>query len=294
MAPGNPKDKSFKTITGALKAHIEPKPPIVAQTLHFHRRDQAQGESVAEYLAELRHLASKCNFGAYLDEALRDRLVCGQWSEAIQKRLLSEPEPTLARVLEITQGMKAAHKQAQTLKTSDTVTIGKVDRRVPPQESAVVWGKPCYRCGKIGHAQQNCGFWEATCHACGKKGHISRVCKTFRGQNCSSKLRARWVDSDPQQPQETGEEVLFHVGQKSSHPYQVTLELEGRAITMEIDTGASMSLISEELQKTVFQMRTLQNPHQLCAHTVLQRKRAKLLKFFKLHSKALLSSYLHI
>ena len=72
------KDKSFKTITGVLKAHIEPKPPIVAQTLNFHHRDQAQGESVAEYLvAELRHLASKCNFGAYLDEALRDRLVCG-------------------------------------------------------------------------------------------------------------------------------------------------------------------------------------------------------------------------
>ena len=29
-------------------------------------------------------------------------------------------------------------------------------------------------------------------------------------------------------------------------------------------------------------------------YTVLKRKRAKLLKFFKLHSKALLSSYLHI
>ena len=100
MAPDNPKDKSFATITGVLKAHFEPKPLIIAQRFHFHRRDQAPGESVAEYLAELRRLASKCNFGAYLDEALRDRLVCGQRSEAIQKRLLSEPEPTLARVLE--------------------------------------------------------------------------------------------------------------------------------------------------------------------------------------------------
>ena len=252
MAPNNPKDKSFETITGVLKAHFEPKPLIIAQRFHFHRRDQAQGESVAEYLAELRRLASKCNFGSYLDEALRDRLVCGQRSEAIQKRLLSEPEPTLARVFEITQGVEAAHKQAQTLKTADTITVKKVDRRAPPQESAVVRGKPCYRCGKIGHAQQNCGFREATCHARGKRGHISRVCKSSRGQNRSSKLRARWVDSDPQPPQETGEEVLFHVGQKSSHPYQVTLELEGRAITMEIDTGASVSLISEELQKTVF------------------------------------------
>ena len=71
------KDKSFKTITGVFKVHIEPKPLIVAQMLNFHHRDQAQEESVAEYLAELRHLASKSNFGAYLDEAIRDRLVCG-------------------------------------------------------------------------------------------------------------------------------------------------------------------------------------------------------------------------
>ena len=102
MAPDNPKDKSFETITGVFKAHFEPKPLIIAQRFHFHRRDQAPGESVAEYLAELRCLASKCNFGAYLDEALRDRLVCGQWSETIQKHLLSEPEPILARVLEPT------------------------------------------------------------------------------------------------------------------------------------------------------------------------------------------------
>ena len=89
MAPDNPKDKSFETITGVLKAHFEPKPLIIAQRFHFHRRDQAPGESVAEYLAELRCLASKCNFGAYLDEALRDRLVCGQWSETIQKHCQS-------------------------------------------------------------------------------------------------------------------------------------------------------------------------------------------------------------
>ena len=63
-------------------------------------------------------------------------------------------------------------------------------------------------------------------------------------------------------------EVLFHAGQKPSHPYQVTLELEGGAITMEIDTGASGSLISEELQKTVFPITHLTKPSlTLCTYT---------------------------
>ena len=34
-------------------------------------------ESVSEFLVELRRLASHCEFGQFLDEALWDRLVCG-------------------------------------------------------------------------------------------------------------------------------------------------------------------------------------------------------------------------
>ena len=48
----------------------------------FHQRQQQPGESVAINLAELRKLAVPCEFGETLDEALRDRLVCGLRDEA--------------------------------------------------------------------------------------------------------------------------------------------------------------------------------------------------------------------
>ncbi len=38
---------------------------------------QQPGEKVAAYVAELRALAEFCNFGATLEDMLRDRLVCG-------------------------------------------------------------------------------------------------------------------------------------------------------------------------------------------------------------------------
>ena len=47
-------------------------------------------------------------------------------AKLIQLETLSEPESTLACILEIAQGMEAAHKQAQMLKTPDTITIRKV------------------------------------------------------------------------------------------------------------------------------------------------------------------------
>ena len=43
---------------------------------------------MAGYIAELRQLATHCKFGAYLDDALRNRFVCGLRSEATQKGII--------------------------------------------------------------------------------------------------------------------------------------------------------------------------------------------------------------
>ena len=118
VAPDNPKDKTLATLMSKLKAHFEPKHLVIAERFHFHKRSQNSDESVAEYLAELRRMATRCDFGAYLEEALRDRLVCGLRSESTQKRLLSESELTLARAVELAQNMEVASKSAQALKST--------------------------------------------------------------------------------------------------------------------------------------------------------------------------------
>jgi len=51
----------------------------------LHKWSQQAGETIAEYLAELRHLAATCNFGEYLQEVLKGRLVCGIQHEGTQK-----------------------------------------------------------------------------------------------------------------------------------------------------------------------------------------------------------------
>ena len=88
---------------------------LIAERFHFHRRNQQNGGTISEYIAELRKLALHCEFGDYLDQALRDRLVCGLLSDSIQKRLLAEADLTLTRALSISQGMEAASKNTQSL-----------------------------------------------------------------------------------------------------------------------------------------------------------------------------------
>ena len=41
-------------------------------------------------MVELRRLAARCEFGTFLDQALRDRLVFGIRSEYTQKQLLTQ------------------------------------------------------------------------------------------------------------------------------------------------------------------------------------------------------------
>ena len=90
MSPAKPKEKIFAQLTEALKKHYEPTRIVIAERFYFHHRSQQPGESIAQYIAELRQLATHYQFAGYLDEALRDHFVCGIRSEAIQRSLLTE------------------------------------------------------------------------------------------------------------------------------------------------------------------------------------------------------------
>jgi hypothetical protein len=96
VSPATPREKSLDELVKVLKDHFEPKPLVIAERYRFYHRDQRTDESIAEYLAVLKKLASTCKFRNFLDEALRDRLVCGVRSKAIQKKLLAEDGLTLA------------------------------------------------------------------------------------------------------------------------------------------------------------------------------------------------------
>ena len=100
LLPTMPSACTYEKLKDTLKYHFKPVSIIIDERFHFHRRNQTSGESVSQYLVELRRLASTCEFGAFLDEALRDRFVCGLSNENIQKRLLAKKELKLSDAIE--------------------------------------------------------------------------------------------------------------------------------------------------------------------------------------------------
>ena len=247
LAPTSPKDKSLE-LTAMLKAHFEPKPLVIAERFDFYRRDQRAGESIMDFVADLRCLTVKCEFETFLDQALRDRFVCGLRSESIQKRLLSEDSKlTFTKAVEIAQGMESAASKAKEFKGATPGVL-----KVTPL-------KPCFRCGRSNHDEQVCHFRHATCHNCGKVGHIAPACKSqktstrsrYRSKRRKPPDKNHWVELESE-ASEAEEVTLYTVGEKAANPIKVDVLVNNRSLTMELDTGAAVSIISDTTRIAVF------------------------------------------
>ena len=104
LVPDKPHDQSLSKILETLRKHYEPIKVVIAEQFTFHRCNQGAEESVAEYVAELCKLTLNCHFKDDLEEALRERFICGLQSEATPKQLLTESELTFTRAVEIAKG----------------------------------------------------------------------------------------------------------------------------------------------------------------------------------------------
>ena len=177
--------------------------------------------------------------------------------ESTQKRLLAETDLTLKRAMEMAQGHKAAERNSKALKSMDVIVQNLATAKQPSTK--------CYRCGNPRHDAKDCRFRNVTRYNCGKVGHITSVCQSTRmprkSRTTSSKCqqdrnstwsRTKWlvVEDSPSDSEE--EFQLLTIGTRSSHPISVDLVVNGKPLTMEVDTGAADSVLSEQTFKSLF------------------------------------------
>lgn len=258
LAPELPRNKPFDELLGILKKHFDPQPLLIAERFRFYQRSQKTDESIADYIADLRRLSIKCEFGEFLDQALRDRFVCGVRTESIQKKLLTEADLTMKRAQEIAQSMESADKGVKDLKgdtthrSTDSVNLMTLVKKA----------KPCYRCNRR-HDPKLCKFKDSNCHRCGKQGHIAPACKTTSlppvdggkklGYRPYRKRKAggtKWVEVDGD---DSDALPLFTLqGELPQPPILVTMTLQGSSVQFELDTGAVVTVMPEEKFRQLF------------------------------------------
>ncbi|XP_040275489.1 uncharacterized protein K02A2.6-like [Bufo bufo] len=270
VSPDKPASKSLPELIQTLHTHYNPKPLEIAERFKFYSRRQQAGEDIKTYIIALRKLAATCQFGDYLQTALRDMFVMGLCDPAIQKRLLTEPDLTLTKATDLATVMELATRDATLLKAPPTTPASQCEeifhtaitqrsRRPSPatqlkprHPNSSVSGTPtCYRCGNTTHSAPACKFKDVVCFRCGKTGHIGRVCRSSRSPNTTTKDRRKQtfrVDMDNNGFSSDEETCVQHVGlfqvAGSTPAIKVDVTLNGCPVSMDVDTGAAVSVIS--------------------------------------------------
>ena len=203
-----------------------------------------------------------------------DRLVCGISEETIQKRLLAESKLTYKKAVELALGLETADKNVKLLRNNQK-ELGsirrhpRIDHVAPQKKERDVIALICFRCGKPGHIAPKCKLANSgiVCHQCGKSGHIQRACKSGQ-KGTVPKGQSRPV----RQVQEEEEAVnLLTVQEKkkphSSPPIEMKVKIDDCLMKMEVDTGATISLMSQKTFRQLWPRRTLKPTEvRLCSY----------------------------
>ncbi|KAL0160115.1 hypothetical protein M9458_043840, partial [Cirrhinus mrigala] len=250
---------------------------VRAQKYKFDSCTRKPEETVIEYVAELRRLAQSCNYGATLEQMLRDRIVCGINDDRIQRLLLAEADLTFDTALKIALSVEAANQNIQDLQKPSSLVCHKVKNSSMPTRSKKEYrpnSGQCYRCKGTYHTAASCRYKNEKCHICGKIGHIARACRNAKpkdhksqpnGDTAKAASRHKSNKVNVNDPENVFPDsfalgcVTYKFGSlhcselQKVKPYTVQLNVDGRNVSFELDTGCGLTVMNEACFKATWE-----------------------------------------
>lgn len=261
----------FDELIKKLSDHFEPKRNEVAESFKFNKRQQRQNESIGEYIVELKAAAETCNFGNFLDRALRDRFICGINNESIQRKLFNDSKITsfkeacdAAMVMETTkQDMEiihngAAHFIASNVREQHRTTQYERYNNKSNGSHQNNFNKSKSFSGHGGQ-RQNFSGKRTVCFNCNLPGHISKFClrrlQSSQGEHKDKnrKVVHNLIEDNPKFDfQYINSLNSFCINRINSNALTTVTNINGIDVRMEIDTGAGGTVIQMEQFRNLF------------------------------------------
>ncbi|XP_070394027.1 uncharacterized protein [Dermacentor albipictus] len=222
-----PHVKTLCELVVILRSHFNPALSTLMMGFRFNSRSRREVETLGQFVAALRGLASACVFGNRLDSMLRDRFLCGINNLAIQTRLLELPDLSLDDSVKAALAIEVAAKDASQISRATGS---------PSAEAAVnklaTKSSTCGRCGAYVQGSLPKGVWRGRA-AAGSSSSAARLHVVAENTPILYTWLTGFVPSC----------VL---------PYMLTIEICGHPISMELDAGASVSVMVAKLFKRTF------------------------------------------
>ncbi|UYV72040.1 hypothetical protein LAZ67_9001617, partial [Cordylochernes scorpioides] len=273
-----PEEKdTYEKAKEALTKYFTPQKNIVSERFKFRQRKQNTDENIDSYVIALRELVKSCEFGNLEEDMIRDQIIEKCYNRQLKEKLLQQDNLNLQRTIEISRMFETAKEEFRVLTNEDMTSINRVNYKNNFQaanESTVKGPKAhnvyhqkgstskvsapnleeCYRCGLTTHPPYKCGARNMKCTFCNKMGHLNRVCRNKnKYKNIEGKKRNIQNISENN---EDSDEYTFFLGSDNKE----SIYIDGKEITMTIDTGSDTTFIGLENLKNIFpksQMPTL-------------------------------------
>ena len=255
LAPAKITDATttFANVTKLLDKHFDESANILSATYEFYQTSQKQGQSVSDWIANLRSKARLCGFQTStlankpVDRALRDMLVLGTNDSKARSELLKAGDPTLEEAEKI---IRTADQLRQNInkfdKPGSSSGVAKIDydrydkgkgrNHKRKNDSKKPPGNKCKICGYSNHKTEECDFRDATCYVCEQKGHIATNCPVKKKER--GKKRRRGDSKSKQQVKAIG-----NIGHNDNN--KISLFIGDYKMEFELDTGTEHTLISD-------------------------------------------------
>lgn len=265
VAPNDIEKMEFKAIREALDLYLEPKSHIVAaERTRFYQCRQQANESISDFIARLRQMAKHCQFDRLkqsadpTEEMVLMGLVAGLRDPTIQSVVLEKMASTdlsisavheLVRHIEQLRNFVGEHVSGPTGAQSDQIhqhtsttypSTHQIDSvqhksRFNQVTRSADFFHNCRFCGGS-HPPRACPAYGKTCSHCGKKNHFAKKC-SMKSAN------THHVEGD--------DNIGYVCEINSINEIFQTYKINGHTVKFQVDTGASLSLISSALWRKI-------------------------------------------
>ncbi|KAJ1180219.1 hypothetical protein NDU88_005441 [Pleurodeles waltl] len=281
VGEGDGIEEEYETAIKSLDTRFIRCRNVTLERHQFYKRAQADGETASSYVGALRLLAVSCDYKEFEEEMIRDPLVEKTNNKKVQEALLSTPNLTLQKALEIANRIESTASFMEQMSVSENklhspksdvfavkTRLKKENKGFAPQPTSgksdkkVTRSLECYICGSTAHLgnAKFCPAIDKNCAKCYKKGHFARVCKANRPYK-SDKYDAYKVNNvdtnvSPSSNSSEEEEVFVVNNDVSNNctrrPFCL-VEVNGIQVQMMADSGSPFTLLSDTKWNELFE-----------------------------------------
>lgn len=270
-------EHTYDATKKVLQDYFSPKKNVQMEIYTFRCCKQGDGQTLDEFVTELRTLARNCEF-ANIDNEILQQVIQNCKSNQLRRRALRETDRTLDRILTLGRMLEQSELQASAMENSET-TVQKVSHR--PRGNAATRGKKRGghqqlhansgsqrgrgrgrglsasakssrdRAADNGHTCRACGYeYPHRLSPCPAKGKICNLCKKMNHFSRCCRQRNKQVneiqDGDLQSGSEDEYSYNITVNNIGNHKTPKTeLILNDVKLQVTIDTGSSVNIIDE-------------------------------------------------